>query len=71
VSESKRASARNRAKRRFEPKVQIYQKGVTAMKLGKNLDLQLEDCKGNIFIGGWEFVPGCANDAVDIDFQFN
>jgi hypothetical protein len=71
VSESKWASARNRAKRSFEPKVQIHQKGVTAMKLGKNLDLQLEDCKGNIFIGGWEFVPGWANYAVDIDFQFN
>ena len=41
------------------------------MKLGKNLDLQLEDCKGNIFIGGWEFVPRWANYAVDIDFQFN
>lgn len=28
------------------------------MKEGNAFDLRLEDCKGNVFAGGWKFVPG-------------
>ncbi len=34
---------------------------------GGGFDLRLEDCKGNVFIGGWEFVPGYDDCAVDLE----
>ncbi len=30
-------------------------------------DVRLEDCKGNVFVGGWEVVPGYDACAIDLE----